>query len=239
MLHKEQGTGIMSGSLYRGVNSSICRHALKLVEDQKAYLEKHQLKLRKFGIPIPECTCNFTVSMGLPCYHIIEQKLLSYQQLITTDFHRHWHLIPPSSSKNQQENIVNFGDNEIDPDSMSWSRDGTVQTFGGSHPMNPGVNEIRDPVIRRSKRMRLAANLTPTNSVVNGLINSTQRQPSRHEQAASIIIEDVDLAPAALSVSSSNLSSSGTGARRLCSGRCQPGHTYRTCDRRRVTVIED
>ncbi|KAI1001843.1 hypothetical protein K3495_g6359 [Podosphaera aphanis] len=36
MLLKEQGKGIMSGSLYRGVNSSICRHALKLVEDQKA-----------------------------------------------------------------------------------------------------------------------------------------------------------------------------------------------------------
>ncbi|KAI0999565.1 hypothetical protein K3495_g8631 [Podosphaera aphanis] len=36
MLHKEQGKGITSGSLYRGVNSSICRHVLKLVEDQKA-----------------------------------------------------------------------------------------------------------------------------------------------------------------------------------------------------------
>ncbi|KAI1003118.1 hypothetical protein K3495_g5085 [Podosphaera aphanis] len=36
MLHKKQGKGITSGSLYRGVNSLICRHVLKLVEDQKA-----------------------------------------------------------------------------------------------------------------------------------------------------------------------------------------------------------
>ena len=121
---------------------------------------------------------------------------------------------------------------------MSWSRDDTVQTFGGSNLMNPGVHEIRDPVIRRTKRMRLAANLTPTNSVVNSLVNSTQRQPSRHEQAASIIIEDVDLAPPALSMSSSN-PSSGTGAQRLCSECRQPGYTYRTCGRRRVTVVED
>ncbi|KAI0995059.1 hypothetical protein K3495_g13120 [Podosphaera aphanis] len=122
---------------------------------------------------------------------------------------------------------------------MSWSRDDTAQTFGGSHLMNPGVNEIRDPVIRRSKRMRLAANLTPTNSVVNGLINSTQRQPPRHEQAASINIEDVDFVPPALSMSSSNPSSSGTGAQRLCSECRQPGHIYRTRGRRRVTLVED
>ncbi|KAI1004979.1 hypothetical protein K3495_g3241 [Podosphaera aphanis] len=155
------------------------------------------------------------------------------------DFHRHWHLIPPSPSENQRENIVNFGDNEIAPDCMSWSRDGTVETFGRSHHMNPRVIEIRDPVKRRSKRMRLAANPTPTNSVENGLINSTQRQPSRHEQAASIIIEDVDLAPPALSMSSSNPSSSATGAQHICSGCREPGHIYRTCGRRRVTVVED
>ncbi|KAI1006594.1 Proliferating cell nuclear antigen [Podosphaera aphanis] len=43
-------------------------------------------------------------------------KVATYQQLTTTDFHPHWHLIPPSTSENQRENIVNFGDNEIDPD---------------------------------------------------------------------------------------------------------------------------
>ena len=87
--------------------------------------------------------------------------------------------------------------------------------------------------------MRLAANLAPTNLVVNGLINSSQCQPSRHEQAASIIIEGVDLAPPALSMSSSNPYSSGTGAQRFCSGCRQPGHIYRRWGRRRVTVVED
>ncbi|KAI0994143.1 hypothetical protein K3495_g14039 [Podosphaera aphanis] len=58
MLHKEQGKRITSGSLYRGDNSSICRHALKLVEDQKAQHEKHQIRLRKLGIPIPESANN-------------------------------------------------------------------------------------------------------------------------------------------------------------------------------------
>ncbi|KAI0997265.1 hypothetical protein K3495_g10921 [Podosphaera aphanis] len=109
---------------------------------------------------------------------------------------------------------------------MSGSRDGTAHTLGGLHGRNSGVNAIGVPVVRRSKKIRSTANLTPKNEVVTGLINSTQRKTSHHERAASIGTEDIDLAPPVLSTSAGNSFSSDTGAQRFCSGCRQPGYTY-------------
>ena len=54
LLHKEQVKGHMHGTFFRDVNTSVCRHSLKLVETQLAYLDKHKARFQKFGIPIPE-----------------------------------------------------------------------------------------------------------------------------------------------------------------------------------------
>lgn len=97
LLHQQQVKGVMRGQFYREVNTTVCRHALKLVETQVGFLEKHKSRLQTFGIPIPECSCNFTLSLGVPCYHAIKEKLDSNQRLDLADFNRHWYLTPTAN----------------------------------------------------------------------------------------------------------------------------------------------
>lgn len=75
----------MRGHFHLEMNSLVFRYALMLVETQAAFLEKHQSRLRTFGILIPECTCNFRLSLGVPCYHLIKEKLDLNQRLCLND----------------------------------------------------------------------------------------------------------------------------------------------------------
>lgn len=96
---------------------------------------------------------------------------------------------------------------------------------------------VNEPITKKSRRMRLAANLTPSNAVVNDVVNSTKRQPSHHESGITITIEDIVPSQFTPTTTPAPLSSVSTRAPRLCSGCGQSGHTYRTCGKRRVNVI--
>lgn len=56
------------------------------------------------------------------------------------------------------------------------------------------IDTVKEPVIKRPRSLRLEESLVPSNTVVNEIVNSTQRLSSRHEDAFKINLEDVDLA---------------------------------------------
>ena len=76
--------------LYQDLHHNISYFAIGKVEG-----ERQRLKLRyetAHALSLPECTHVMTATMGLPCQHIIQQRMLDNQPLRVTDFHKQWRL---------------------------------------------------------------------------------------------------------------------------------------------------
>jgi len=74
----------IKGPFYEQLLSRISHYALGRLWNQQ-----YRLKQPK---QLPHCTELFTKSMGLPCAHIMQQKLYEGITLTLEDIHSHWHL---------------------------------------------------------------------------------------------------------------------------------------------------
>jgi hypothetical protein len=60
---------------------------------------KERAKLPRRGGPPPGCTCSIQQSMGLPCYHIIWERISNGRgAILPTDIHPHWFFERPDST---------------------------------------------------------------------------------------------------------------------------------------------
>jgi hypothetical protein len=60
---------------------------------QRILQEKRRLPVQ--GSPPPNCTCSIQQSLGLPCYHIIWQRLQESGAIQLEDIHPHWYITRP------------------------------------------------------------------------------------------------------------------------------------------------
>lgn len=77
---------VVQSDLYNQVAYKISRHALKTVQEQ---LEKCD--------DTSVWTSRFTTSLGLPCGHVVKDRMIQNGHLVMTDFDSHWWLEKPTN----------------------------------------------------------------------------------------------------------------------------------------------
>lgn len=83
-------------ALYREIIAYVSPSALYAIHDQKEYLDKPPEERRS-------CTGRFTKTMGLPCSHLIQQRLTETGCIKLTDVHPHWQYKAPIYRRSRQE----------------------------------------------------------------------------------------------------------------------------------------
>ena len=107
----------------------------------------------------------------------------------------------------------------------------SIGNLGENNSRKQIFESVNEPVAKKTRRMRLEANLTPNNVVMNDIINSKQRQLSQYKSEVTFGVEDIISAQLPPKTAQASLGVVSTRAPRNCSGCGQPGHTHRTCDR--------
>lgn len=177
--------------------------------------------------PLPACTGTFRTTMGLPCAHMIQQRLEEKAALTLQDVHPHWWIV----GREEPVPLVQVREGEEELMQQKWDnlgaqigslpvsqRGALLQNF--SETIQAQIRGIQNPVVgKRTKgRPRGAGNRTTS---------STQREPSQFE-----IVER------ALKASRCGLCNEAGHNRRTCKNgvsarRCglcnEAGHNRRTC----------
>ena len=82
--------GRFGGRLYQDLHHNISYFAIGKVETER---QRTQLQYDNAQvIQLPECTHAMTTTMGLPCQHVIQQRMLNNEPLQVDDFHKQWRL---------------------------------------------------------------------------------------------------------------------------------------------------
>lgn len=80
------------------------------------------------------------------------------------------------------------------PKHLAESRNSSGWIPCSRHRRKHAIETVKEVVMKHPRILRLAANLTPSNTVVNEVVSSTQRQqPSRHEDGLNINVEEVNV----------------------------------------------
>ncbi|KAI1000013.1 hypothetical protein K3495_g8182, partial [Podosphaera aphanis] len=81
----------ISGELYYGVLGRISHFALHETCKQVKYARNEELRTRYGQSSI--CTGTFNKSIGMPCWHIIQERMSQNRGLMINDFHQHWRFV--------------------------------------------------------------------------------------------------------------------------------------------------
>ncbi|KAI0993595.1 hypothetical protein K3495_g14589, partial [Podosphaera aphanis] len=89
----------ISGEFYYGVLGRISHFALHETCKQVKYPRNEELRTRNGQSYI--CTGTFNKSIGMPCWHIIQERMSQNRGLTINDFHQHWHFVRPQPNFQQ------------------------------------------------------------------------------------------------------------------------------------------
>ena len=161
-------------SLYRDLTAFVTPFALREIDDHY----KRLLDAQDKNTTLPPCTGVFKRTMGLPCAHVIEERLADATNggvLKLTDVHPHWRFKKPARHYQEPDEYVNVDENEED-----------------ETPTQDPLLLIQNPRVAKSKgRPRGALNRQKSSrKSTKTSTNSTQRDPSAFEYAEAVDLID-------------------------------------------------
>lgn len=158
---------------YSRLVSHISLYALKKIHEQ--FIKASHAT---YDNPLEPCTGTFTTSMGLPCAHIIQERLANNQLLDLNDIHQHWWInnyhLPLQSQVENEDNSLSQLLEEFRQQYTSWS---VSQQEVAQNKLVSLIREpstvLLDPTVQRTKGR-------PAGSL-NKIQSSTRRNPSAFE----------------------------------------------------------
>jgi len=84
----------LSGQFFSQIKGKITHSGLYLLQKQLEHV-KRQREHEEAGEISAICIRSFCISMGMPCWHIIKERLAAGQAIVPVDFHPHWHIQRP------------------------------------------------------------------------------------------------------------------------------------------------
>jgi hypothetical protein len=94
-IERSSTSAALSGSIYHPIKGQVIHHALYKSTEQYI-LVKCEERRRELGEGVLECTGTYYRSIGIPCWHMIKERLLLERPFQHIDFHSHWHYERPS-----------------------------------------------------------------------------------------------------------------------------------------------
>lgn len=84
----------LSGPFFFGVINKITHHGLLNLHKQLSIVQNEARRVEAGEIS-NICTGSFVKSYGMPCWHMIKERLSQSQPITSNDFHPHWHINRP------------------------------------------------------------------------------------------------------------------------------------------------
>ncbi|KAI7948639.1 hypothetical protein MJO29_010304 [Puccinia striiformis f. sp. tritici] len=154
---------------FKSLHGKISIHALHLVQEQYQLWKKNS-KAQSGGADTTKCTGSLWATMGIPCWHMLDEIFAKEDEVTPSHFHLQWNLRYHPDKPDEKE------DYDFDADFLTL-KDTLKEELLANHP--PAALEH---VMRRIRQVVDNTHVVPMAPVIDTIRTSSRKEPKRRKK---------------------------------------------------------